>query len=129
MEDESFEVAPDVFLEQGDVRQFQLAKSAVYSAITALLKQKNIRPADVETLYISGGFSAKINIENAVRAGLLPKELADRCVVLNNSSLLGTVRFACEQNDLEKIIQKATYIDLATDPTFSQSFIENMMFT
>ncbi len=129
MENESFEVAPDVFLEQADVRQFQLAKSAVYSAITALLKQKNIRPADVQTLYISGGFSAKINIENAVFCGLLPKELADRCVVLNNSSLLGTVRFACEQNDLEKIIQKATYIDLATDPTFSQSFIENIMFT
>lgn len=128
MEDESFEVAPDVFLEQADVRQFQLAKSAVYSAITALLKQKNIRFADVQTLYISGGFSAKINIGNAVFCGLLPKELADRCFVLNNSSLLGTVRFACEQNDLTEIVSKATYIDLATDPTFSQSFIENMMF-
>ncbi len=128
MEDDCFEVAPDVFLEQADIRQLQLAKSAVYSAIAALLKQKDIRPADVEKLYISGGFSAKINIGNAVRIGLLPKELADRCVVLNNSSLLGTVRFACEQNDLESIIQKATYIDLATDPTFSQSFIENMMF-
>ena len=128
MEDESFEIAPGVFLEQADVRQLQLAKSAVYSAISALLKQKNIRFSDVQTLYISGGFSAKINIGNAVRAGLLPKELADRCVVLNNSSLLGTVRFACEQNDLESIIQKATYIDLATDPAFSQMFIENMMF-
>ena len=128
MEDEAFEVAPGVFLEQADVRQFQLAKSAVNSAISALLQQKNIRPADVETLYISGGFSAKINIENAVRTGLLPPDLADRCVVLNNSSLLGTVRFACEQNDLAKITQKATYIDLATDPTFSLLFIENMMF-
>lgn len=128
MEDESFEVAPDVFLEQADVRQFQLAKSAVCSAITALLKQKNIRPADVETLYISGGFSAKINIDNAVFCGLLPKELADRCVVLNNSSLLGTVKYACEQNDLTAFVEKATYVDLATDPTFSQSFIENMMF-
>ncbi len=128
MEDDSFEVAPDVFLEQADVRQFQLAKSAVYSAITALLKQKNIRPADVEKLYISGGFSAKINIENAVRVGLLPKELSDRCVPINNSSLLGTVRYACEQNDLDEIVRKSIYTDLATDPTFSQSFIENMMF-
>ncbi len=128
MEDDSFEVAPDVFLEQTDVRQFQLAKSAVYSAIMALLQQKNIRPSDVETLYISGGFSAKINISNAVRVGLLPKELSDRCVPLNNSSLLGTVRYACEQNDLTEIVSKARYVDLATDPTFSQSFIENMMF-
>ena len=128
MEDDSFEVAPDVFLELSDVRQFQLAKSAVYSAILSLLKQKNIRPADVETLYISGGFSAKINIANAVRIGLLPNELADRCVPLNNASLLGTVHFACEQNDLTAFTQNAKYIDLANDPTFAKLFIENMMF-
>ncbi|MBR3955431.1 MAG: DUF4445 domain-containing protein [Clostridia bacterium] len=128
MEDEPFEVAPDVFLEQADVRQFQLAKSAVYSAIMALLQQKKIRPADVEKLYISGGFSAKINIENAVFCGLLPAELKDKCAVLHNNSLLGTVRYACEQNDLEEIVKKAIYTDLATDPAFSQMFIENMMF-
>ncbi len=128
MEDDSFEVAPDVFLEQADVRQFQLAKSAVYSAITALLKQKNIRFADVETLYISGGFSAKINIENAVFCGLLPAELKDKCAVLHNSSLLGTVHYACEQNDLDEIVKKSIYTDLATDPVFSQMFIENMIF-
>ncbi len=128
MEEDSFEVAPDVFLEQGDVRQFQLAKSAVCSAITTLLKQKNIRPSDVETLYIAGGFAAKINIENACFVGLLPRSLQQKCVALNNSSLSGAVRFACEQNDLSAIVEKAKYIDLATDPTFSQSFIENMMF-
>ncbi len=128
MEDESFEVAPDVFLEQADVRQFQLAKSAVYSAMMALLQQKNIRLTDVETLYISGGFSAKINIENAVFCGLLPAELKDKCAVLHNSSLLGTVHYACEQNDLDEIVKKSIYTDLATDPVFSQMFIENMIF-
>ncbi len=29
---------------------------------------------------------------------------------------------------ITQIVRKATCIDLATDPTFSQSFIENMMF-
>ena len=128
MEEESYEVAPGVFLEQGDVRQFQLAKSAVYSAVMSLLKIKNICPADVEKLYIAGGFSAKINVPNAVSCGLLPEELESRCEVLHNSSLHGTVRFACEQNDLSAFTKKARYVDLANNADFSQMFIENMMF-
>ncbi len=128
MEDESFEVAPDVFLEQADVRQFQLAKSAVYSAVVTLLKMKNVSFDRVEKLYIAGGFSAKINIGNACTVGLLPPQLKDRCVPVSNSSLLGTLRYACERNDLSAFIKKARYVDLALNPDFSRLFIDNMMF-
>ena len=40
-----------------------------------ILQMKNITFDDIGKMYISGGFSAKINIENAVKTGLLPKEL------------------------------------------------------
>ena len=129
LSDDSFEAAPGVFLEQEDVRQFQLAKSAVYSAVCTLLKRENIGFDKVETLYISGGFSAHINIENAVRCGLLPAELKDRCVSLNNSSLQGTLHFACVKtlpNDVMRLLENAQYIDLAADLDFADLFIENM---
>lgn len=128
MEDESFEVADGVEITQADIRQYQLAKSAVYSAIITLIKQKNIAFDDVEKIYISGGFSAKINIENAVRTGLLPRELKERCVAVNNSSLLGTVKLVCEENDLEFYTKNATYADLSASTDFSELFVENMMF-
>jgi len=73
MEDEVFEVATTVILTQHDIRQYQLAKSAVYSATLTLMKIKNIGFGDIENVYISGGFSAEININNAVISILKPK--------------------------------------------------------
>ena len=61
--------------------------------------------------------------------GLLPEELESRCEVVHNSSLHGTVRFACEQNDLTAFTKKARYVDLANNADFSKMFIDNMMFS
>lgn len=128
MESESFDIADGVEITQADIREYQLAKSAVYSAIVTLVKQKNITFDDIKTMYISGGFSAKINIENAVKTGLIPKELTAKCVAVNNSSLLGTVKYACENSDLSCFTRNAVYADLAASTDFSEEFINNMMF-
>lgn len=128
MKDKSFEISDGVYINQADIRQYQLAKSAVYSAILTLTEIKNISFDDVDKMYISGGFSAKINIANAVRTGLLPEELIQKCSAINNSSLLGTVKYACEKNDLAIYIDKSAYVDLSANQIFSDLFIENMMF-
>lgn len=128
MECETFDIAEGVSLEQGDIRQYQLAKSAVYSAILTLLKIKNISFESIDKMYISGGFSARMNIPNAVRTGLLPGELSDKCIAINNSSLLGTVKYVLEKNDLGAYCNNAVYADLSSDAFFSELFINNMMF-
>lgn len=128
MECESFEIFKDVSINQKDIRQYQLAKSAVYSGILSLMDFAGATFDDIETMYISGGFAAKININNAIVTGLLPEELREKCVVLNNSSLLGTVKFAFENNDLSVYTKHMKYIDLADSPIFSELFIENMEF-
>ena len=128
MDCEEFSITNNIKLTQKDIRQFQLAKSAVYSGLTAILREKAVSFEDIKNLFISGGFSAKINIENAIRTGLLPRELKDKIIVLNNSSLLGTVKYACEQNDLSVYLKNAEYINLSTNEFFSQKFIENMEF-
>ena len=93
-----------------------------------LINLKKITFEQIENMYISGGFSARINVENAVKIGLIPSELQDKCVAINNSSLLGTIRFACEKNNLSEYLENAEYIDLSTNQMFSELFIENMMF-
>jgi len=54
--------------------------------------------------------------------------LADRFVPINNSSLLGTVEYACGGTDLSSITEKAEYVDLGSDVTFTELFFENMSF-
>ncbi len=128
MENGEYHITKDVFLNQKDIRQFQLAKSAVYSAIITLMNVANVTFEQIENMYISGGFSAKINVDNACYVGLLPKELKGKCVAINNSSLLGTVKYACEQNDLTQYTMNAKYIDLSMNPNFMDLFVENMEF-
>lgn len=128
MEQETFTLTEGVVLMQVDVRQFQLAKSAVYSAIRALMHVAGVSYDKIGKLYISGGFSAQLNVENAIRVGLLPQELRGRIQPIGNSSLLGTVKYACEGGDLSEYVEKANYVDLATDNFFTDIFIENMEF-
>ncbi len=128
MECEEFEIAENVYISQSDIRQYQLAKSAVYSAILSLIKNEGISFDDIEKMYISGGFSSKLNILNAVITGLIPKELKNKCESINNSSLLGTAKYVFEKNDLSYFTEKAEYIDLSDDSYFLQNFISNMNF-
>lgn len=128
MEKEEFFITENVKLTQKDIRQFQLAKSAVYSALQAILEEKAISFTDIQNTFISGGFSAKINTDNATALGLIPKELKEKITVLNNSSLLGTVKYACEGNNLSEYTNNAEYIDLSANPRFMDLFIENMEF-
>ncbi len=128
MKDGAFEIAEGVQLTQGDVRQFQLAKSAVCSAVLCLINQMRITFCDIDKMFISGGFSAKLDAGNAVFTGLLPKELEEKCVAVLGSSLKGTVKFATQQNDLSCYIKNAQYADLSTDPLFAELFTQNMLF-
>lgn len=128
MEDGAFSVADGVELTQEDVRQFQLAKSAVYAAIRALMAKAQVTYSAIDRLYISGGFSAGMNIPNAVACGLLPGELAGRCTALKNTSLLGTVKYAAGDRDVSAWDKPGSYVDLSADPLFSDLFIEHMLF-
>ena len=129
MNPEKISITENVFISQEDIRQFQLAKSAVYSGIITLMNMQGVSFSDIDKVYAAGGFSSAMNIANAVTVGLLPIELQSKYVLLNNTSLSGTVRFACEENDLSVYLKNAKYVDLAENPMFSKKFIKNMNFS
>ena len=126
--EQDFELTEKVGLTPSDIREFQLAKSAVMSAVECLLKHGGVTYDEIDTMYVAGGFCAELNVQNAAYLGLVPKALADKFIPVYNSSLLGTVKFACEKTDLAKITEKAEFIDLGADGMFSELFVKNMTF-
>ncbi len=128
MPQEKFEIAEEVFLSQKDIRQFQLAKSAVYSALVTLMKLENISFTDIQSIFISGGFSQELNINNAILTGLLPEEAKEKIKLLGNTSLLGTIKYSLEKESPLKDFESIKYIDLSANPEFSELFISNMDF-
>ena len=128
MEEEAFPVAPGVEVTAADIRQFQLAKSAVRAGTQQLLELAGISEADVETVYLSGGFSAFLNVQSACKTGLINPKFLKKCVWLGNSSLEGCAVYKDETARAEAIVSHATYIDLAKEAGFSEKFMRYMYF-
>ncbi len=123
-----YHLTEKVSLTQEDIRQFQVAKAAVLAALHCLFKKAGADLCNADRLYISGGFSAALEEESLIESGIVPPEFRGKIVPLGNSSLLGTVKFAAEGNDLSLITEKAEYIDLGGDRDFERIFIDNINF-
>lgn len=126
-----FTLCPDVTITQDDVRQVQLAKSAIRAGLETLVETAGIRAADVKRLYVAGGFGKNLNVEKCCGIGLIPSELKDKCVLSGNTSLSGTIKYACGEitNEMIRDVKVRTRtVNFAGLGSFRQKFIENMDF-
>lgn len=120
----------EICVTQKDVRQTQLAKSAVCAGIETLLDHAGLAPGQVDHLYIAGGFGHYTNLASAFRIGLFPQKLKSRTSVIGNAALSGAIllldRHACKrQRDIHACAEE---IPLSGNPFFSERYIENIMF-
>ncbi len=121
----------DIALNQNDIREVQLAKSAIASGVKILLKQAGIRPEQLDALFLAGGFGNNINTESAVRIGLLPREMKHKIIPLGNTSGTGAI-LALKSVKFDEVVRnlltRTRHIELATDEDFAIEFAMNMMF-
>ncbi|MFN8255873.1 MAG: ASKHA domain-containing protein [Bacteroidales bacterium] len=121
----------DIYLSPDDIREVQLAKSAIASGVNILLKKAGIGFEEVDQLFLAGGFGNYINIENAVKIGLLPVQLQNKTVALGNSSGTGAVCALKSEKFEEMLIgfaKRCIHVELATDDDFITEFAMNMSF-
>ena len=126
-----YTLAPGVSITNKDIRQFQLAKSAILSGIKILCARQGLNLKEIENVFIAGGFGFFINKKNAVAAGLLPAEFLDRITISGNLSLGGAVESLTALDfgsRCREIISACSVIDLSLDPAFMDEFAENMLF-
>jgi uncharacterized 2Fe-2S/4Fe-4S cluster protein (DUF4445 family) len=120
-----------VYLSQADVRATQLAKAAIAAGIDTLLRVAGFEAAAVARLYLAGGFGSLLDIPSALRIGLIPRELADRVLVVGNASGAGATAACLSRGRLEdcdRVRAACTYVELSSRPDFNEAYIERMMF-
>jgi uncharacterized 2Fe-2S/4Fe-4S cluster protein (DUF4445 family) len=128
----SFAITDSVSISNRDIRQVQLAKSAIMSGIQLLCRSAGLKLEEIEKVYIAGGLGFFINKKNAVKIGLLPTEFLEKISICGNSSLKGAAQCLGDPAFLEKcgeIIAKSRLLELASDPQFMDVFAENMLFS
>lgn len=127
-----------VRLTQKDIREVQLAKSALRAGLEALLDAAGL---DVPTftaaggkVYIAGGLGYYLDPVSAVRIGLLPPAfLASPGTVtaVGNTALAGAVRVLADDSALARmsgLAERCKSMELNHSSVFNDGFIEHMMF-
>ncbi len=121
----------NVYVTQKDVRNIQLAKGAVCAGIYTLLDTYGITVDDVDELLVAGGFGFHINVRNAVRIGLYPKELLPKARAVGNSAGEGASAVLISQearDELAKVTDLCEYLELSTSAKFNEHYVDQMMF-
>lgn len=129
--DDGFPLADGLVFTGKDVREVQLAKSAVRAGMEVLIEAYGTDYDHIGKLYLAGGFGQKINLQKAVGIGLLPGELLDRMYTVGNSSLAGAVMAAHDPAILErmaKTAERSEEASLAESPLFSDLYMDHMFF-
>lgn len=121
-------LAHNVAISGRDVRELQLAKSAIATGVALLMKRIGVTRKDAEAVYLAGGFGAYVNIRNAIAIGML--EFAEEQVVkLGNSSLMGAKMLLFDNGALpEKVRHVTQHVSLETDSDFQDMFCEKLAF-
>jgi uncharacterized 2Fe-2S/4Fe-4S cluster protein (DUF4445 family) len=129
----AFALTPDrsVFVTQKDVRELQLAKAAIRTAIESLLAESGLAWGDVEHVHLAGNFGAGMSVISEMRIGLLPPTLAARVDAVGNAALRGAalVLLSRSSRDLAASAARACgFVELAGKAGFQERFADAMMF-
>lgn len=127
---ETSEGAPVCFTRK-DIREVQLAKSAVRAGMEVLLKRYGVTCEQVSQVYLAGGFGYRVDQEKAIAIGMLPEEFRGRIKAVGNSSLAGAMRCLTDAEAwelTERIVSLSQEISLSGDKTFNELYMEYMFF-
>lgn len=117
----------NVCITPNDIRNVQVAKASIRAAIEVICDDID----NVEKIYISGSFGTFLNIENAVKIGLIPKTAKNKVVLCGNTAATGAAMMLsnCKMFDLaNQIAEKVTTVQLAGNDDFFKKYISFMNF-
>ncbi len=116
---------------QKDVREFQLAKSAVRAGLETLILRYGISWEEIDKVYVAGGFGHKMDIHKAVGIGLFPAFCEEKVEAVGNTCLQGAVKYLTQKDAseaVERLVEVSEEIGLSGDKNFQEFYMENMYF-
>ena len=115
----------DITITRHDIQEILLAKAAVYTGTHILLERLNLKPNDVEKLYIAGAFGTYIDLTNTLTIGMFPEIPTNKIQFVGNTAGSGGRLVLLSEklrSKAEEIAINTGYIELASDPSFETEF-------
>ncbi len=116
----------DVVLTEIDVENLIRAKGAIYSGCQTLLEEVGLTLADLDQVYLAGGFGSYVDLAKAMTIGLLPEMDADKVTFIGNGSLMGARMSALTnqvRREVVEVTQKMTNFELSETPSYMDHYV------
>lgn len=120
-----------ILITQSDITALQLAKGAIAAGIKILLKELNLKPADVKEVLLAGAFGNYLDTHSACAIGLIPRELESKIRPVGNAAGSGAKLALLSRGEFERAARIAAfvkYLELAVHPDFTAMFARSLSF-
>jgi uncharacterized 2Fe-2S/4Fe-4S cluster protein (DUF4445 family) len=118
------------FLER-DVNELAQAKGAHVAGLEIVLSNYGASFGDIEVFYLAGGFGRHMDVDAAMRIGLLPSIPKSRIVQTGNAAIEGAslaLLSADRRQELEELVRRVEHCRLETHPRFFDFFVDGCLF-
>jgi len=121
----------DIVITEEDIENLKRSKGAIYSAISILLRKLGLNLRDLKKVFVAGGFGTSLDVENAIRIGLLPDLNRKIFAFVGNTSIVGSHQILLSfeaMKKVEEIAHKITYIELSVEPQYMDEYVSSLFF-
>lgn len=122
-------LADNVYFTQKDIRQFQLAKSAIRTGVDLLLAAGGATHEQLKKIIIAGAFGYNLRTESLRQVGVIPAEFDGEIEFAGNTSLTGCARMLADaetRDVLQDQMHSVTHLSIAKSPDFQTRFLKNI---
>ncbi|MBU0519877.1 ATP-binding protein [bacterium] len=116
----------DIVLTEIDIDNLIRTKGAIFAGIMTLCKGVGIQPQEIERVVIAGAFGKHLDVNNAIRIGMLPDLDRKHFEYIGNGSLQGASMALLSQRlwqEMQDIADRVTYFELSSWPGYMDDFM------
>lgn len=121
----------EIVISRKDVNEIQLAKGAIRAGVEVLLREAGIWAKGIDVFIIAGAFGTYLDLENAVRIGMLPNLPLEKFEQVGNAAGIGAKHLLLSNQIRQQsifMIDSDEYIELTAYPGFREIYVDALLF-
>lgn len=118
-----------LLITEADMACLLQAKAAIAAGTICLLREAGIGPADVQTVYLAGGFGFHMHIDALLGCGMLPGFQSEQVEAVGNTALGGaylTLLDGGALREIRRICDLMKIVELNLAPDFEMIYIDQL---
>jgi len=115
----------DISITQHDIQEIQLAKAAIFTGVSILMKKLKVKCSAIRMVYAAGAFGTYVDAGSAISIGMYPDVPVERIKFIGNAAGSGARMClkSTKMRDLaDALSRRVEYVELASEKNFQNEF-------